>query len=236
MTERSTPLRVLVVEDEPDIAAVVAYQLAHAGFAVRTAGTGSEAIRAIEMDPPDLMILDLLLPEMSGFEVLRTVRAADETRSLPVVVLTARGDEEDRIAGFELGADDYVSKPFSPKELVLRVEAVLRRAGGGRDGSAGTRQLRIGPVSVDLHAQRVRVEGEEIRLSRKEYQLLVCLMRRRGRTQSRKALLEAVWNTTADIDTRTVDMHVRRLRVRLGNAARYIETVRGFGYRFSADP
>jgi len=234
MTEHSS-LRVLVVEDEPDIAALLAYQLANAGFGVRTASTGREALRALEMDPPDLMVLDLLLPEMTGEELLEVVRNTEETKNLPVVVLTAKGEEADRIKGLEMGADDYVPKPFSPRELVLRVEAVLRRSGGGRNGGVRSRRLRAGPIAVDVNAQRVTIDDEEIKLSRKEFQLLVCLLRRRGRTQSRKALLEAVWNTTADIATRTVDMHVRRLRVRLGDAAEYIETVRGFGYRFRAE-
>jgi two-component system phosphate regulon response regulator PhoB len=229
-------LRILVVEDEPDIAALVAYQLAHAGFGVRTASTGKEALRALEMDPPDLMVLDLLLPEVNGLDILRAVRAKEETARLPVVVLTARGEEADRIHGLELGADDYLAKPFSPRELVLRVEAVLRRTASGANGRAARSQkLRTGPVIVDVDAQRVTVDGTEVRLSRKEFRLLACLMQRRGRTQSRKALLEAVWDTTADIETRTVDMHIRRLRAKLGDAAELVETVRGFGYRFRSE-
>lgn len=229
-------LRVLVVEDEPDIAALVAYQLAHAGFGVRTASTGTEALRALEMDPPDLMVLDLLLPEVNGLDILESVRAKEETQSLPVVVLTARGREADRIRGLELGADDYLAKPFSPRELVLRVEAVLRRSGSDANGQSGRGQkLRAGPVVVDVDAQRVTVGEQEVRLSRKEFRLLTCLMRRRGRTQSRKVLLEAVWDTTADIETRTVDMHIRRLRAKLNDAADLIETVRGFGYRFRSE-
>ena len=232
MTEPSKQ-RILVVEDEPDIAALVAYQLAHAGFGVRTASTGSEALRALEMDPPDLMVLDLLLPEVNGLDILQMVRSKEDLQRLPVVVLTARGKDEDRIRGLELGADDYVAKPFSPRELVLRVEAVLRRSGSRANGGSGhSQKLRAGPIVVDVDAQRVTVHEREIRLSRKEYRLLTCLMRRRGRTQSRKALLEAVWDTTADIETRTVDMHIRRLRAKLGGAAELVETVRGFGYRF----
>lgn len=229
-------LRILVVEDEPDIAALVAYQLAHAGFGVRTASTGAEALRALEMDPPDLMVLDLLLPEVDGLDILQSVRAKEETARLPVVVLTARGQEADRIRGLELGADDYVAKPFSPRELVLRVEAVLRRSTAGPNGrTSRSRRLRAGPIVVDVDAQRVTVDESEVKLSRKEFRLLTCLIQRRGRTQSRKALLEAVWDTTADIETRTVDMHVRRLRAKLGDAAALVETVRGFGYRFSSE-
>lgn len=221
----------LVVEDEPDIAALVAYQLAQAGYQVRTSASGREAIGAVEADPPDLVVLDLMLPEMSGLDVLRTLRSRKETRELPVIVLTARREEEDRIRGLELGADDYVSKPFSPRELVLRVEAVLRRAAGA--ASRGGRRLRAGPIVLDPEGHRVMVDGREVDLTPTEFRLLECLLERRGRTQSRRALLESVWGTTAEIETRTVDMHVRRLRSKLGpSAADWIETVRGFGYRF----
>lgn len=221
----------LVVEDEPDIAALVAYQLAHAGYGVRTASTGEQALRALDTDPPDLVILDLMLPQLSGTDVLRTIRSRGETRRLPVVILTARDEEEDKVEGFELGADDYIAKPFSPRELVLRVEAVLRRAEANTPATPRRGTLRAGPVVVDVEAHRVTIEGEEIQLTPTEFRLLVTLMKRRGRTQTRKALLESVWNTTADIETRTVDMHVGRLRSKLGKPARMIETVRGFGYR-----
>lgn len=225
--------RILVVEDEPDIAALIAYQLAQAGHQVRTSANGRDAIRAVETDPPDLVVLDLMLPEMSGLEVLRTLRGRKEAKDLPVVVLTARREEEDRVRGLELGADDYVSKPFSPRELVLRVEAVLRRAGADRAGRGSGRRLRGGPVAVDPEAHRVTVDGREVTLTPTEFRLLVCLLERRGRTQSRETLLESVWDTTAEIETRTVDMHIRRLRSKLGEpAAELIETVRGFGYRF----
>ncbi|MGD2216161.1 MAG: response regulator transcription factor [Gemmatimonadales bacterium] len=224
--------RILVIEDEPDISALVAYQLAHAGFQVRTASTGGEAIRALDTEAPDLVVLDLMLPEVGGTEILRTMRARRETRDTPVIVLTARSDEEDRLRGFELGADDYISKPFSPKELVARVRAVLRRAPPSEPGAKRGRVLRAGPITVDVGANQVRVEGNAIELTPKEFQLLICLIERRGRTQSRSALLEAVWDTTADIETRTVDMHVGRLRTKLGSAGAAIETVRGFGYRF----
>lgn len=235
MIKENYSSRVLVVEDEPDIAALVAYQLAHAGFGVRTAPDGREALRAIETDPPDIVVLDLLLPELSGLEVLRVLRGSNETRDLPVVVLTARGDEESRVAGLQLGADDYMSKPFSPRELVLRVEAVLRRTVAKSDGQARRARLRAGPISIDTHAHRVTVDEEDVALTRKEFRLLLCLMQRRGRTQSRRALLEDVWDTTAEIETRTVDMHVRRLRGKLGVHGDLIETVRGFGYRFRAE-
>ena len=228
---QETPAHVLVVEDESDIAALVAFQLTHAGYRVRTASTGREALRAIEADPPDLIILDLMLPEIGGIEVLRTLRSREQTRRTPVIVLTARIDEEDRLAGFELGADDYISKPFSPKELVLRVKAVLRRVAQGTGVRRG-RTWRAGPLVVDTDAYRVTVAGNEVELTPKEFGLLTCLLERRGRAQSRQDLLEAVWDTTTEIETRTVDMHVGRLRSKLGIAGEFIETVRGLGYRF----
>jgi len=230
MTEH-TSARILVVEDEADIAALVAYQLAHAGYQVRTASTGREALRAVESDPPDLVVLDLMLPEVSGIDVLRTLRTRKETEGTPVIVLTSRKDEEDRLRGFELGADDYIAKPFSPKEVVLRVKAVLRRSAPTGPGIGRRRTLRAGPLVLDVEANRVTVDGGEVDLTPKEFQPLLCLLERRGRTQSRSALLEAVWDTTADIETRTVDMDIGRLRAKLGPAAELIETVRGFGYR-----
>lgn len=228
--------RILVIEDESDIAALVAYQLTHAGFQVRTASDGKEATRAIEADPPDLIVLDIMLPGTSGADLLRTLRQRRETERIPVILLTALREEEDRVRGFELGADDYISKPFSPKELVLRVKAVLRRArpdegGGPRPG----RRLRAGPIRLDVDAHRVTVDEDEIQLTPTEFRLLQTLMERRGRTQSRSTLLEAVWDTTAEIETRTVDMHMGRLRSKLGEGGSLIETVRGFGYRFRAE-
>jgi two-component system phosphate regulon response regulator PhoB len=231
MAEHATP-RILVIEDEPDIAALVAFQLAHAGYQVRTASGGREALRALESDPPDLVVLDLMLPEISGTEILRTLRARKESEQVPVIILTARGEETERVRGFELGADDYVAKPFSPKELVMRVRAVLRRAAPGAGPAGRQRTLRAGTLLVDREAHRVTVDGAEVELTPKEFGLLVCLLERRGRAQSRSALLEAVWETTADIETRTVDMHIGRLRAKLGAAGDLIETVRGFGYRF----
>ena len=229
------PDRILVVEDEPDIAALVAYQLAHAGFQVRTANSGHEAMRAIESETPDLVILDLMIPEISGKDLLRMLRSRRETEQIPVIILTARGEEHDRVQGFELGADDYIPKPFSPKEMVLRVKAVLRRAEPSRPTGGRSKVFRAGSLLVDVDAKQVTVEGDAVELTPKEFQLLVCLLERRGRTQSRSDLLEAVWETTADIETRTVDMHVGRLRSKLGSAGDSIETVRGFGYRFQRE-
>lgn len=237
MAAESKPNRILVVEDESDIAALVAYQLAHAGYQVRTATSGGEALKAIDTELPDLVVLDLMLPEIGGAEILRTLRSRKETSGTPVIILTARGDEEDRLRGFELGADDYIAKPFSPRELVMRVRAVLRRAApeSGRTGRGRVLRAGTGGLTIDVDANRVTVDGADVQLTPKEFQLLICLLERRGRTQSRRRLLESVWDTTAEIETRTIDMHVGRLRAKLGSAGEMIETVRGFGYRFRAE-
>lgn len=232
MTENKSA-RVLIVEDEPDIAALVTYQLARSGMQVSAVSSGREALQALDAEVPDLLVLDLMLPEIGGLEVLRTLRSRPKTRELPVLILTARREQEDRINGLELGADDYLPKPFSQRELVLRVRALLRRAGATAGGQQ--KRLRAGALVVDTGSNQVTVDGKEIQLTPIEFRLLVCLLERKGRTQSRRTLLEAVWDTTADIETRTVDMHVRRLRAKLGSAAGAIETVRGFGYRFKPE-
>ncbi len=224
---------VLVVDDERDITALVAYHLAKAGYRVSTAGTGVAALEAVASEPPDLIVLDLMLPGRSGYDVLTEVRRREETREIGVIVLTARRDETDRIKGLAGGADDYLTKPFSPEELVLRVAAVLRRlrapaAGGGP-------VLRAGPITIDRGAHAVKVDDAPVDLTPIEYRLLLLLAERRGRVQSRPQLLESVWESQPDIQTRTVDMHVQRLRSKLGAAGGAIETVRGFGYRFRGD-
>ena len=230
---KKVPARILVVEDERDIAALVAYHLTREGYRVRTAEGGAEAIEAAVAERPDLLILDLMLPSLSGYEVLAELRRRPDLADVPVIVLTARRDEADRVKGLELGADDYVTKPFSPRELVLRGAAVLRRAQSPAVAGA-TRLLQGGPISVDLNAMRVSVGDEILDLTPTEYRLLVTLLERRGRVQTRQQLLETAWDIHARIETRTVDMHVQRLRAKLGEAGRLIETVRGFGYRFRA--
>jgi two-component system phosphate regulon response regulator PhoB len=225
------PARILVVEDERDIAALVAYHLTKEGYRVRTAGSGMEALEAVGTERPDLVILDLMLPGHSGYDVLADLRRRGETAEVPVVVLTARRDEEDRIRGLELGADDYVTKPFSPRELVLRVSAVLRRAQSPAVAGGG-KLLRAGPIAVDMNAFSVKVGERELDLTPTEFRLLATLIERRGRVQTRQQLLEAAWDIHARIETRTVDMHVQRLRTKLEEAGDWIETVRGFGYRF----
>ena len=229
---KALPARVLVVEDERDIAALVAYHLTKEGYRVRTAGSGAEALEAVGHERPDLVVLDLMLPGFSGLEVLAELRRRPEAADLPVIVLTARREEPDRIRGLELGADDYVTKPFSPQELVLRVAAILRRVRAEQQQVGD--ELAIGPIHVDKSAHKVRVDGTEIELTPTEFRLLLLLAERRGRVQARGHLLETVWDAAPDIQTRTVDMHIQRLRTKLGNAGELIETVRGFGYRMRA--
>ncbi len=222
--------RILVVDDEPDITALVAYHLAKAGYRVSTAANGPDALKAAREERPDLVILDVMLPGASGYDVLAELRRREETKDVGVILLTARREEPDRIRGLSLGADDYLTKPFSPHELALRVGALLRRLGAPAVAQGST--ITAGPVSIDRSAHRVQVDGEEIELTATEYKLLAILVERRGRVQSRPQLLEMVWEAQPDIQTRTVDMHVQRLRTKLGAVGEMIETVRGFGYRF----
>jgi two-component system phosphate regulon response regulator PhoB len=228
MTAPAPSDRVLVVDDEADIVALVAYHLAKTGYKVSTASSGADALALARQERPALMVLDLMLPGMSGYEVLQQVRQDAALRDMAVLMLTARREEADRIQGLSLGADDYLTKPFSPQELVLRVGAILRRVGAGVvTGDA----LAVGPVQIDRAAHRVTLDGAEIDLTPTEYKLLVTLAERRGRVQARAHLLETVWEAAPDIQTRTVDMHIQRLRTKLGPAGDLIETVRGFGYR-----
>ncbi|MFL5606826.1 MAG: response regulator [Gemmatimonadaceae bacterium] len=224
--------RVLVVDDEADIVALVAYHLAKGGYRVSTASSGTDALDAARRERPALVVLDLMLPGMSGYEVLEQLRAGDATRDMAVLMLTARREEQDRIRGLSLGADDYLTKPFSPQELVLRVAAILRRVGAG--GANTGDKLTIGPLDIDTAAHVVRVSGEPVELTPTEFKLLLTLAERRGRVQARALLLQTVWDAAPDIQTRTVDMHVQRLRAKLGVAGDLIETVRGFGYRLRA--
>ena len=225
--------RILVVDDEADILALVTYHLAKSGYRVSTAATGPEALRAARDERPALIVLDLMLPGMSGFEVLEQLRADSATSGIAVLMLTARREEPDRIRGLSIGADDYLTKPFSPQELVLRVGAILRRTAAGAVTSSSD-ILSIGPVRIDRGAHRVSIDGRDIELTPTEYKLLLTLAERRGRVQARAHLLETGWEAAPDIQTRTVDMHVQRLRSKLGSHGDLVETVRGFGYRFRA--
>lgn len=222
--------RILVVDDEADITALVAYHLAKAGYRVSTAANGVDALKAAREERPSVVVLDLMLPGMSGYEVLQELRRGEDTAQVGVILLTARREEADRLRGLSLGADDYLVKPFSPAELALRVTALLRRLAAPAVSSGST--LTAGPITVDRSAHRATLDGAELTLTATEYKLLLTLIERRGRVQSRPQLLETVWEAQPDIQTRTVDMHVQRLRSKLGDAGNLIETVRGFGYRF----
>ena len=224
--------RVLVVDDEPDIVALVAYHLAKSGYRVSTAANGYDALGLARQERPALIVLDLMLPGLSGFDVMEQLRGDDGTREVAILMLTARKDEPDRIRGLSLGADDYLTKPFSPQELVLRVGAILRRVGAA--GGGGNDVLTLGPIHIDRAAHRVSVDGTDVDLTPTEFKLLLTLAERRGRVQARGHLLETVWDAAPDIQTRTVDMHIQRLRTKLGAAGELIETVRGFGYRLKA--
>ena len=221
--------RILVVDDEADITALVAYHLAKAGFRVSTAANGPDALKAAREERPDIVILDLMLPGISGYDVLAEMRKREETREVGVILLTARREETDRIRGLTLGADDYLTKPFSPQELSLRVSGLLRRLGSPAVTAGST--ISAGPLTIDRSAHRAMLHGDELSLTATEYKLLLTLLERRGRVQTRPQLLETVWDAQPDIQTRTVDMHVQRLRAKLGPAGELIETVRGFGYR-----
>ena len=224
---------VLVVEDEPDIRNLIVHHLARDGFRCRTAGTGAEALTRVRAAVSDLVVLDLMLPEMSGLEVCRRLRGDPATAAVPIIMLTAKADEVDRIVGLELGADDYVAKPFSPKELVARVRAVLRRA---RPGEAG-RPLSAGRVSLDAARHVVTVDGRPVELTPKEFDLLHALLEAAGRVLSREHLLNRVWGYSRadEIESRTVDVHIRRLRAKLGAEERRITTIKGVGYRLEAE-
>lgn len=227
--------RVLVVEDEPDIAALIAYHLTREGYRVETAITGQEGISAVRREVPDLVVLDVMLPGVSGLDVLRSIRSDASTADVPVLMLTARREQEDRILGLELGADDYVTKPFSPKELLLRVEAILRRSRQVPVDTGG-QVLSAGPIRLNVGGATAEMNGQPLGLTPKEFRLLRAFLERPGKTQSRRRLLEDAWNVDRSVSgrlhTRTVDMHVRRLRAKLGVVGEWIETVRGFGYRF----
>ncbi len=221
---------ILLIEDEPDILDVVRYNLEQAGYGILAAGDGEEGLALAMSEIPDLVVLDLMLPGLDGIDVCKALREGEQTRDIPVLMLTARRDEVDRVRGLELGADDYVVKPFSPRELVLRVRAILRRSS---DATADER-IRIGPLNIDLAEYRAWLDDEPLLLTATEFKLLTTLIDRQGRVQSREALLNDVWGYDYAGYGRTVDTHIRRLREKLGQHDQMIETVRGVGYRFSS--
>ncbi len=226
--------KILIVEDEPDLQQVLEYNLKQAGHEVALTKLGQEAIRLAREQRPDIVLLDLMLPDISGVEVCRALKSGAATKGIRVLMVTARGEEIDRVVGFEIGADDYVVKPFSVRELLLRIQAVLRR--GHAEPESADSSIEFGRLRIDRGAHRVWVEGQEIELTALEFKLLLTLYERRNRVQTRSALLDDVWGIQADITTRTVDTHVKRLREKLENARDYVETVRGVGYRFVGSP
>ncbi len=228
---------ILIVDDEQDLVNTLEYNLEREGYETRSALNAADALALVKREPvPDLVILDLMLPDMSGTEVCRQIRHNAETAHIPVIMLTAKGEEIDRVVGFEVGADDYVVKPFSVRELTLRIRAVLRRAQTSEEAEEIGDELEFGIVRVDVPGHRVWVDDEEVRLTALEFKLLTTFMRRKGRVQTREVLLSDVWDINADVMTRTVDTHVKRLREKLGAAGDYVETIRGVGYRFKSRP
>lgn len=224
--------KILVVDDEPDAVELIEFNLKSAGYDVVTAADGEEALKKARSSLPNLIVLDLMLPEVDGLEVCKILRRDPKTSSIPIVMLTAKAAEIDRVLGLELGADDYVTKPFSPRELVLRVKRLLRTES---ETDKPKDFVQVKDLSIDVPAHRVEVKGKPIDLTATEFKLLTVLAQRRGRVQSRDQLLQDVWEYDSLIDTRTVDTHMRRLREKLGAAAKYLDTVRGVGYRFVED-
>ena len=223
--------RVLVIEDEPDLVRVLSYNLQQAGYEVVSATRGNDGLRLAQTAPPDVILLDLMLPDRPGTEICRVLKSDAKTRAVPIIMITAKGEEIDRVVGFEVGADDYVVKPYSVRELVLRIRAQLKHR-IPRAASEPVR-LRYGVLELDPDAHRAWVEDVEIALTALEFRLLHTFVSRRGRVQTRETLLRDVWGIDAEVTTRTVDTHVKRLREKLGAAESYIETLRGVGYRFA---
>jgi len=221
--------KILAVDDDPDILKLLQYNLEKEGFSVITAANGQEALRLVRSQPPQAIILDLMLPEVDGLEVCRQIKRDEALSGIPILMLTAKGEEVDRVVGFELGADDYITKPFSPRELVLRVKAILKRSSPRKEPA---KRISLGDLLIDLDRHQVWIGGQEVQLTFIEFGLLSALVGRRGRVQTRDRLLADVWNYDPDVDSRTVDTHIRRLRSKLGKWGEAIETVRGLGYRF----
>ncbi|MEZ4270821.1 MAG: response regulator transcription factor [Myxococcota bacterium] len=225
---------ILIIEDEPDLVANLEYNLRREGYQTQSALTAQSAFDSVRHDPlPDLILLDLMLPDLVGTEVCRQLRSQERTKHIPILMLTAKGEEIDRVVGFEVGADDYMAKPFSVRELLLRIRAIIRRS---QPTVAQTTDISFGILRVDNAGHRVWVESDEVLLTALEFRLLITLLNRRGRVQTRDMLLSDVWGIDADVTTRTVDTHVKRLRQKLNRAGAYVETLRGVGYRIRASP
>ena len=222
--------KIYIVEDEPDIRETLKYNFSNEGFEVFTAPDGEEALSNIKKVLPDVLILDLMLPGLSGLDVCKSIRADDDIKDMSIIMLTAKGEEIDRVIGFELGADDYVTKPFSVRELILRVKVLLKKQ---RESLVANKLVTFGPIRIDLDAHELKINDKEIVLTALEFKLLQHLVKRKGRVQTREQLLGDVWGYSAEVTTRTVDTHIKRLREKLGNTSDYIQTIRGVGYRFS---
>jgi two-component system phosphate regulon response regulator PhoB len=224
--------KILVVDDEPDALEVLGFKLREAGFTPVFATDGAKALASVRADRPDLIVLDLMLPEIDGLEVCKILRRDSATVSIPILMLTAKAAEMDRVLGLELGADDYVTKPYSPRELVLRIRKLLQRTQATDEAGE---HLRLGRMEIDIPRHAATVDGQLVALTATEFNLLALLAKRRGRVQTRERLLQDVWGYETAIDTRTVDTHMRRLREKVGPVAECLETIRGIGYRFKAD-
>ena len=222
--------KIYIVEDEPDIRDTLKYNFSNEGFKVFTSPDGEEALSNIKKVLPDVLILDLMLPGVSGLDVCKSIRADDDIKDMSIIMLTAKGEEIDRVIGFELGADDYVTKPFSVRELILRVKVLLKKQ---RESLVPNKLVTFGPIRIDLDAHELKINDKEIVLTALEFKLLQHLVKRKGRVQTREQLLGDVWGYSAEVTTRTVDTHIKRLREKLGNTSDYIQTIRGVGYRFS---
>ncbi len=222
--------KIYIVEDEPDIRETLKYNFSNEGFKVFTAPDGEEALSNIKKILPDVLILDLMLPGVSGLDICKSIRADDDIRDMSIIMLTAKGEEIDRVIGFELGADDYVTKPFSVRELILRVKVLLKKQ---RESLVQNKLVTFGAIRIDLDAHELKINDKEIVLTALEFKLLQHLVKRKGRVQTREQLLGDVWGYSAEVTTRTVDTHIKRLREKLGNTSDYIQTIRGVGYRFS---
>jgi two-component system phosphate regulon response regulator PhoB len=227
-------LKILVIEDEPDIRRNLEYNIAREGYNVLTAASLSEAEHIVNKQSVSLILLDLMLPDGSGLELCKKLKANSETEAIPIIILTAKDDEVDRVVGFELGADDYVTKPFSVRELILRIKAILKRGQTKKEVVEVERQF--GDLKIDIESHEVYVNDIQIDLTALEFKLLNQLVDTRGRVQSRDHLLEEVWGYSSEVTTRTVDTHIKRLRHKLGSMGKYVQTIRGVGYKFSRIP
>ena len=227
-------LKILIIEDEPDIRKNLEYNLSREGYSVLTAASIAEAEQLIYSNNLSLVLLDLMLPDGSGLDLCKKMKSDPDVQNLPIIILTAKDDEVDKVVGFELGADDYVTKPFSVRELILRIKAVLKRGENKKDIVEIDRKF--GDLKIDIDSHEVFVDGELVNLTALEFKLLIQLVDRRGRVQSREQLLADVWGYSAEVTTRTVDTHIKRLREKLGSMGKYVQTIRGVGYKFSRSP